>query len=222
MLPNWPSSPQRPARLRLPLLPLPHHVIFPHTVFPFEVFEPRYRVLIQSLVKNDNRMCLARLKPANDDDDPTLPPPIEEIAPVGRLIHATAHADGHHSVHFLAEGRIRVREECAPAQPYREIEAEPLRDRCTESGNEERELLRALLLKQPNAPAPIIEAANELLTRDEPLGVVSDVACHLLATSAELRVHLFRELDPLVRLRALLSELSTDMSCGESASHIDC
>ena len=51
------------AKNALKVFPLPSVVLFPHTVLPLHIFEPRYRDLVRDALASDKVMALAQLEP---------------------------------------------------------------------------------------------------------------------------------------------------------------
>ena len=51
------------AASSLKVFPLPSAVLFPHTVLPLHIFEPRYRSLVKSALTGDKVMAMAQLEP---------------------------------------------------------------------------------------------------------------------------------------------------------------
>ncbi|MGZ6161870.1 MAG: LON peptidase substrate-binding domain-containing protein, partial [Myxococcaceae bacterium] len=51
------------AASALKVFPLPSAVLFPNTVLPLVIFEPRYRSLVKSALAGDKVMAMAQLEP---------------------------------------------------------------------------------------------------------------------------------------------------------------
>ncbi|HEY8427238.1 MAG TPA: LON peptidase substrate-binding domain-containing protein, partial [Sandaracinaceae bacterium] len=70
----------------LPIFPLPSVVLFPGSVLPLHVFEPRYRAMMEDCVSRGPRaMAVALLRPGWERDYEGRPP-VYEIAGAGRIV----------------------------------------------------------------------------------------------------------------------------------------
>jgi Lon protease-like protein len=49
---------------RLPVMPLPGAVLFPHALLPLYIFEPRYRDMLQHALRHDRMFCVTLVKPS--------------------------------------------------------------------------------------------------------------------------------------------------------------
>ncbi|MFM7423718.1 MAG: LON peptidase substrate-binding domain-containing protein [Elainella sp.] len=50
----------------LPLFPLPEVVLFPNAALPLHVFEPRYRIMINTILQSDRRFGVLMIDPVED------------------------------------------------------------------------------------------------------------------------------------------------------------
>jgi len=86
----------------LPLFPLPDVVLFPQEVLPLHIFEPRYRMMLRTVLETDRRFGVVRWDPQN-----------QAMAAVGCcaevLQHQTAE-DGRSNIVTLGQQRFRVLE----------------------------------------------------------------------------------------------------------------
>jgi Lon protease-like protein len=105
---------------RLPLFPLPDHVLLPGLAVPFRIFEPRYRALFSDLLDKDPTerwLAVPRLAPGWQADYQGQPP-IHPVAAAALLLRADHHPDG--DLHIVVEGHARCRLEEFPSDhPYR-------------------------------------------------------------------------------------------------------
>ena len=53
---------------QLGVFPLPHTVLFPRTLLPLHIFEPRYRALLEDALRDSRRIVMAVLKPGYEPD----------------------------------------------------------------------------------------------------------------------------------------------------------
>ena len=101
----------------VPVFPLPTVVLFPQTIVPLHVFEPRYRAMVVDALAGDRLIAMALLKPGWEKDYEGAPP-VHEVVGVGRILHDERTEDGRYNI--LLEGVARARiEELLPPAPYR-------------------------------------------------------------------------------------------------------
>ncbi len=100
----------------IPLFPLPGGILFPGTMVPFHIFEPRYIEMVADALAGDRLIGLAMLKPGVDADLGSSP--IFPIGGAGEIIESEQLEDGRYNI--LLEGRFRyqVLDE-KPRGPYR-------------------------------------------------------------------------------------------------------
>ena len=116
------------AVIRLPIFPLPDVVLFPHTVLPLHIFEPRYRQMVQECLAGDKRLAMALLKPGWEKDYYGRPP-IYPIAGAGEIVQHEELPDGRFNILVRGTLRIGITTELPPDKPYRIVRARPLADR---------------------------------------------------------------------------------------------
>ena len=116
------------AVIQLPIFPLPDVVLFPHTMLPLHVFEPRYRQMVQECLAGDRRLAMALLKPGWEKGYYGRPP-VHPIAGVGEIIQHEALSDGRFNILVRGTMRVGISAELPPDKPYRIVRARPLPDR---------------------------------------------------------------------------------------------
>ncbi|MEP6769652.1 MAG: LON peptidase substrate-binding domain-containing protein [Acidobacteriota bacterium] len=100
----------------IPLFPLPGVVLFPGTLLPLHIFEPRYRDMVARALAGDRIIGMAMLKPGFEGDEGGSP--IHPIGGAGEIIESEELEDGRYNV--LLEGRFRYRVlEEKPGASYR-------------------------------------------------------------------------------------------------------
>lgn len=122
---------------RLRLFPLPGVVLFPGTLLPLHIFEPRYRALVEHALAEDRLVGMSMIaEPAPEASAPPGPP-LRPFGGAGIIVEHEKLEDGRYNI--LLEGTFRyriVREEAS--QPYRvatieEFPAAPFSSRAEES-----------------------------------------------------------------------------------------
>lgn len=67
-----------------PVFPLPNAVLFPDTVLPLHIFEPRYRQMIHDAANGDGRIAVALLEPGYEEEYEGAPA-FHRVGTVGRI-----------------------------------------------------------------------------------------------------------------------------------------
>ncbi|HSB69528.1 MAG TPA: LON peptidase substrate-binding domain-containing protein [Candidatus Methylomirabilis sp.] len=116
------------AVIHTPIFPLPDVVLFPHTLLPLHIFEPRYRQMVQECLAGDKRLAMALLKPGWEHDYYGRPP-VHPIAGAGEIVRHEELADGRFNILVRGTMRIGILSELPPDKPYRMVRARPLPDR---------------------------------------------------------------------------------------------
>lgn len=119
------------AQIQIPIFPLPDVVLFPHTLLPLHIFEPRYRRMVEDCLAGDKRLAMGLLKPGWEKDYYGRPP-IHAIAGAGEIVQHEVLADGRFNIVVRGTLRIGVTAEMPPDLPYRVVRARPLADRYTD------------------------------------------------------------------------------------------
>ena len=86
----------------LPLFPLPEVVLFPQEYLPLHIFETRYRVMLQSVLKSDSRFGVVRWDPVS-----------KQMANVGccaEIIKHQTSQDGRSNIVTIGQQRFRILE----------------------------------------------------------------------------------------------------------------
>jgi Lon protease-like protein len=116
------------AVIQIPIFPLPDVVLFPHTLLPLHIFEPRYRQMVRDCLAGDKRLAMALLRPGWENDYYGRPP-VYPIAGAGEIIQHEALQDGRFNILLRGTMRIGITAEMPADKPYRLARARPLPDR---------------------------------------------------------------------------------------------
>jgi Lon protease-like protein len=113
---------------KVPLFPLPGSVLFPGTLLPFHIFEPRYRRMIREVAPRERLIGVALFRPGWEADYQGRPP-VRDVVGIGRIVRLQRLAAGRFNIVLegLFRGRIRS-EEPVGMHPYRVALIEPLID----------------------------------------------------------------------------------------------
>lgn len=92
--------------LRLPIFPLPNVVLFPRTILPLHIFEPRYKQLVQEALEGDRQIGMALLQPGWESRYHGNPN-VFETGGMGMISQYERMEDGKYNI--VLEGRHRYR-----------------------------------------------------------------------------------------------------------------
>ena len=84
----------------LPLFPLPDVVLFPQEVLPLQIFEPRYRMLLRTVMAGDQRFGVVRWDPQNQT--------MAEVGCCAEILHCQTQDDDHSNIVTMGQQRFRV------------------------------------------------------------------------------------------------------------------
>jgi ATP-dependent Lon protease len=151
----------------LPLFPLPDVVLYPQEVLPLHIFEPRYRMMLRTVMAEDRRFGVVRWDPQ-----------ASEMASVGccaEIIHCQSQDDDCSNIVTMGQQRFRVLNVVREA-PFRvglvswiedEPEQEPqqlsdLASQVDQALRDVVELTAKLIGKQPQLPSDLPNLPREL------------------------------------------------------------
>jgi hypothetical protein len=117
----------------IPLFPLPNVVLFPATLLPLHIFEPRYRAMVEDALEGERVIGMVMLRPGWEPDYEGAPR-VYPIGCAGFITHADRLPDGRYNILLRGHEKFRILDETSTrdgAQRYRvariESIAEPLR-----------------------------------------------------------------------------------------------
>ncbi len=93
-------------------------MLFPHTFLPLHIFEPRYRVLVSTVLKEGGAMGVVMLNPSNKSKTESQPA-LHRIAGSGRIVHYTELADGRFMILLRGLARVAIEKELESTEPFR-------------------------------------------------------------------------------------------------------
>jgi ATP-dependent Lon protease len=94
----------------LPLFPLPDVVLFPQEVLPLHIFEPRYRMLLRTVMEEDRRFGVIRWDPQNQA--------MADVGCCAEILHCQTQEDDRSNIVTMGQQRFRVLDIVREA-PYR-------------------------------------------------------------------------------------------------------
>src|ERR1051325_8027064 len=103
----------------IPVFPLPGALLLPRGQLPLNIFEPRYRAMVDDSMRAGHRLIgMIQPDPAHPgpDDKPTL----FKVGCVGRITQIAETGDGRYLLQLTGVARFRVEEELNVAAAYRQ------------------------------------------------------------------------------------------------------
>jgi hypothetical protein len=192
------------AASALKVFPLPSAVLFPHTVIPLHIFEPRYRALVQDALAGDRIMALAQLEPGWEGRY-TGRPPMQPMMCAGIIIWDEQVEEGRYNILLQGVCRVRLAAEVTGEKAYREVAAEVLPD-LPYAGPEEERLRQAVFELAGRVPPSFAETLLPVAARALG-GTLADVVASAIVPEAERRQELLGELDVKRRLESVMADV---------------
>lgn len=183
-----------------PIMVLPGAVLFPNTVLPLRIFEPRYRAMLQWALEHDRMFCVAMMKPgiteAETDDQ------FFHTAGIGLVSASVTQADG--TSNLMLHGLARVRFTGFPQRtPFRiaTIEAVPGVASAPSQAGPLAEKLREQCGAIRVDGSPLPASFTDVLDQIEDPDFLADTIANSLVNDAMERQRLLEQPDAVVRLR---------------------
>jgi Lon protease-like protein len=109
------------------LFPLPGVVLFPHTVLPLHIFEPRYRQMTAHALAADKLVAIVQVR-ADRVMLPSGEPALEQVACIGRILAHEQLPDGCYNFLLMGLKRAEIISEVSGTTLYRRARVELLDD----------------------------------------------------------------------------------------------
>ena len=174
------------------LFPLRDVVLFPGIVQAFNIFEPRYRKMMEDCLDSDQLITMATVDP-NGDKLPDGQPAIEPVVCIGRVLSSTKLEDGNYNLFLIGVKRAIIKTEVDTALPYRVAEVEVREDDFEEHLGDG--VSRELILSKFSELLELIPGSNDQVlnqfsSKGLPLCRLVDMVCYAsgMAPRDQLRV----------------------------------
>jgi len=195
----------------VPVFPLPQVVLFPGTIIPLHVFEPRYREMMADAVAGSGVIALALLKPGFEPLYYTRRAPIHETIGVAQIMQHEQVADGNYNILVRGIARARIVEE-GGEHLYRVARIEPVYTFCSsgeQRSDELREALGEAIRDNDGVEPDLRQHWLRLFDVQLDLDDLTDLLAAGLPADAELRQCLLEEPDAISRAEILLEQMRT-------------
>jgi Lon protease-like protein len=188
----------------LKVFPLPSAVLFPHSVIPLHIFEPRYRDMVRDALATDRIMALAQLEPGWEPRYGGRPA-MQRVLCAGIIIWHEALPEGRYNILLQGVCRARLVSELPAQRLYREARVDLLPDPPFH-GPEEEQLRQAIFELAGRVPPTFSEGLLPAVARANG-GALADVVAAAIIPEPERRQSLLAELDVRHRLQAVTDEV---------------
>ncbi len=94
----------------IPIFPLPNVVLFPSTLLPLHIFEPRYRAMVEDALDGERLIGMVMLQPGWEPDYEGAPR-VYPVGCAGFITHAEPLADGRYNIILRGTQKFRIDEE---------------------------------------------------------------------------------------------------------------
>jgi uncharacterized protein len=193
----------------LKVFPLPSAVLFPHTVIPLHIFEPRYRDLVRDALATDRVLALGQLEPGWEGKYEGRPP-LQPVLCAGVIAWDEQLEDGRYNILLQGVCRVERVEELSADKLYREVRARVLPEPAY-TGPEEEQLRQAVFELAGRVPPSFAEGLLPVAARATG-GMLADVVASAVVPEAGRRQELLTQLDVRKRLEMVLEDLSDLLS----------
>jgi ATP-dependent Lon protease len=209
----------------IPVMILPNATLFPQSLLPLYIFEPRYRRMLEDVLHADRMFAIAMQRPGAKRETPS------PIAGLGIVRVAVKHKDA--TSHLVLQGMARVQLwEAVKYKPYRKHRIELLNSPPADSPavdalvDKLRELLNERLKLGMPFPFPVAPAPDSAATKasgvpaeeimkylgsiEDPAHLTDLVSCAVLPDAIE-RQTILETVAVDTRLRCLIQFLTADI-----------
>ncbi len=210
MRPPSPLSPGSSLR-GLPIFPLPDAVLFPNTLLPLHVFEPRYLALLEAVMRGNRRMGVVRLAPGWEPEYFGAPA-VCEVLGIGEVVLRESAAGGKANILLHGVGRARITHELGTQLPYRTVDVVVMADDLPdpELGDLDRHLtlIRQLFLTMAaGAPRGSLDGLAGMFDASAPRAALLDAIASAVPISADQKQGILEETRVLRRAEVITEVL---------------
>ncbi len=200
------------------LFPLPEVVLFPHSVLPLHIFEPRYRQMTEDALATDRLIAIVQIRPTaewNQAEEPEL----ESVGCLGRIFKHERLPDGRFNFLLLGRKRIRLDREIANGKLYRSSKATIIEEVAADETIEERRRELVALFRQVHQ-GEIDPDLDALFETELPLGVLADIITQAMGLPASTKQSFLAEPSVGRRVLSLLDRLRAAESNDDESREI--
>lgn len=199
---------------RVRLFPLPGLVMFPHSMQPLHIFEPRYCEMLGETMASDQLIAMATIENASDPVSiGTDKPPLSPTVCIGRVVSHSELEDDKHNILLVGIRRARIRCEIDAQRPFRMADVEIIDDVYPPAGATSRLALKGRLLAAFGRVIPPAESVQknlyELMAGQLTLGPITDIIAYMLPFESHQKLELLGLSNVDRRAESLIELLDT-------------
>lgn len=109
MLPDYPE--------RIPIFPLYGSILLPNTILPLNIFETRYRQMVEYTLEQDS--LIGMVQPCSPEEET-----LQEIGCLGKIQHYQKKQNGHYMIQLHGEIRFQVVKELETETMFRRAQVD--------------------------------------------------------------------------------------------------
>ncbi len=106
------------------IFPLSEVVLFPDTLMPLHIFEPRYQEMLSDALRGDRLIGMTLIR----DGGPSGHPSVFSTGCAGKIVEHEALEDGRSLIVLQGTLKFRIREETASGKAYRTVRVQALHE----------------------------------------------------------------------------------------------
>jgi Lon protease-like protein len=192
-----------------PVMVLPNATLFPNTLLPLFIFEPRYRDMLAWALEHHRMFCIALMKPGLDEAKSS--DEFHHIGGLGLIRACVGHGDG--TSHLILQGLTRVEMiDFVQERPFRmasisSVSSEPATE-------EEGEVLSAQILEYcahfQAKGAQIPETLDEQLASVNDPAMLCDIVTHTFVRDPHRRQLVLEQTHVAERMKTLIRHLGEE------------
>jgi Lon protease-like protein len=195
---------------RIPVMPLPGTVLFPHALLPLHIFEPRYREMLEHALVHHRMFSVTLIKPSCPDW--REPEDFFHLAAVGLIRACVGRNDG--TSDLILQGLQRVRftgfEQDSPF-PIAKIDAIRSRDETTVKTEALAEKVLELYSQLKRSGRRLPDKVDRYLSQLSNVEMLADLVASTFVTDPLRRQHVLEEASLNQRLRLVIGYLGDEI-----------
>ncbi len=193
-----------------PVMVLPNTLLFPDSLLPLFIFEPRYRAMLEWALEHDRMFCLALIREGRSDW--SSPADFHHVAGLGLVRACVGRDDG--TSHLILQGLARVElTDFVQTEPFVIAKLREVPE--ARANADEAATLSAIVLElcaQHRASGLVIpEALDRQLAQVGDAGALSDLVAYTLIRDPYRRQSVLEAGDVSTRLRTLIAHLRDEL-----------
>ena len=205
---------------RVALFPLPNAVLFPSTMLPLHIFEPRYRAMTREAIEEQLPIVICKFvepRILNAHQQPLFC----EIGGVGFIRNYQQLPDGRYNILVEGVSRVRVTKEIFDTgKLYRVGHAELIAEQSDTSGALGALLttLRRCITGLETEYTTLSHALQKILKEVQTPAALSDTIASLIISNPEMRQHMLEEPRVERRLDELITRIAALLNASEGSA----